>query len=425
MRTTFLLCCTLIGSAFAQSADSSKAVSPAEREAHWRQDLQALALGLKAPGIKIAGGIATRGQKDFADVYPNFDTQIASIAEAIPNLTDPELYLRLTHLIASAHIAHNTMDIPLGMGFLVRLPIDFRWFADGLVVNAATADYQELLGARVRTIGGKAPEQFLTDLAPYISYENETWLRVKSIDLMPASGVLQHFGMLDADHRVSLQLEKTGGEVVTVSMPVVLGNVKKIGMSFGLHIPTVAYNSHPDAWYWSQYLADSQTLFIQYNRCENDSTHHFGDVARQAFAEAKSHPVKRVVIDLRWNGGGDSRVIRPLMSGLASRRKDVGEIFALIGPYTFSSALDNAQELHKDLSAILVGEPTGGALDGYGEVSNFTLPNSKLVIRFTTKRWGVKGGAHTTLIPDLPVAFKLADFIAGHDPALEAAIAYR
>jgi C-terminal processing protease CtpA/Prc len=196
-------------------------------------------------------------------------------------------------------------------------------------------------------------------------------------------------------------------------------------MADGLPVPAALYSSHPNVWYWSEYLADSQTLFVQYNRCENDSTHHFGDVARQAFAAADSRPVKRVVIDLRWNGGGDSRVINPLTSGLASRRKTVGKIYALIGPYTFSSALDNALTLRKDLSAILVGEPTGGAPGGYGEVSNLTLPNSKLVIRFTTKRWGPKGGANTTLKPDLPVPFKLVDFIAGHDPALDAAIAAR
>jgi hypothetical protein len=405
--------------------DSTKPVSPAERESHWRQDLHVLAAGLKAPGIKIEDGIATRGQKDFAEVYPNFDAGLAAIAESVPNLTDAELYLRLARLIASAHIAHNTIDMPLGMGFGNRLPVDFQWFPDGLAVSAATADYRQLLGARVRNIGGKAPEQFLADLAPYISYENETWLRVKSVDLMPAKGVLQHFGMLGADRRVSLELEKIGGEVVTVSMPVALGNVKKTGIIDGLPLPPALYTSHPNVWYWSQYLPDSQTLFVQYNRCENDSTHRFGDVARQAFDEADSHPVKRIVIDLRWNGGGNSRVIDPLTSGLASRRANVGKIYALIGPYTFSSALDNALKLHKELSAILVGEPTGGAPNGYGEVRSLRLPNSKLVVRFTTKRWGPAGGANTTLNPDLLIPFKLSDFIAGHDPALDAAIAAR
>jgi hypothetical protein len=114
-----------------------------------------------------------------------------------------------------------------------------------------------------------------------------------------------------------------------------------------------------------------------------------------------------------------------LMAGAFAQSPDSPKaIYALIGPYTFSSAMANALELHEDLSAILVGEPAGGAPDGYGEVGKLTLPNSKLVIRFTTKRWGPKGGGpNTTLNPDLPVPFKLAEYIAGHDPALDAAIA--
>jgi hypothetical protein len=401
----------------------AQAPSSGDRDAHWREDLKALASGLKAPGIRVAAGIATRGQKDFADVYPNFDTEVALIAETIPHLTDAEMCLRLVHLIASAHIAHNTVDIPLGMGFLIRLPVDFHWFADGLAISGATSDYSALLGARVLGIGGKTPEQLLSDLTPYISYENDTWLRVKSVDLMPASGVLQYFGMIDADRSVALKLEKTNGDVVAVSMPLASGNVKKIGIADGLHIPAVLYRSHPNSWYWTEYLADSQTLFIQYNRCGNDSTHHFGDIARQALAEADSHNVKRVVIDLRWNGGGDERVIDPLKSGLASRLKALGRVYVLTGPGTFSSGMQNAITLRKDLSATLVGEPTGGAPDEYGEVSSLTLPNSKLVVRFTTKRWGPMGGGTNTVTPDLPVPFKLADFIAGRDPALDAAIA--
>jgi hypothetical protein len=38
--------------------------------ARWHQDLQILSAGMKASGIRIAGGIATRGQKDFAVLYP-------------------------------------------------------------------------------------------------------------------------------------------------------------------------------------------------------------------------------------------------------------------------------------------------------------------------------------------------------------------
>lgn len=413
---------TLVGLA-AACVLAQQAPSPAERQAHWLQDLQALSSGLKAPGVRIAAGIATRGQKDFAEVYPNFDADVASIGEAVPNLSDAELYLRLSQLIASAHIAHNTVDIPPGMGFLNRLPVEFHWFSDGLAISVATAEYSALLGARVRGIGGKTPEQFLADLKPYVSYENEIWLRVKSEDLMPARGVLQHFGMIGEGGKVSLQLEKTDGTVAAVSLPLAPGNVKKIGIAEGLRIPPVLYRSHPNIWYWSEYLADSQTIFIQYNRCENDSVHHFGDVVRQALANADSHTVKRVVIDLRWNGGGDSSVMNPLMSGLNARRKSIGKIYVLTGPYTFSSAVNNVIALKKDLGATLVGEASGGMPDGYGEVNSITLPNSKLIVRFTTKHWGPSGDTGPkTVTPDLPVPWTLAEFIAGHDPALDAAI---
>jgi C-terminal processing protease CtpA/Prc len=158
----------------------------------------------------------------------------------------------------------------------------------------------------------------------------------------------------------------------------------------------------------------------------SDLKHHFSDIVHQVLAGADSHTVKRVVIDLRWNGGGNEHVIDPLRSGLEARLKSVGPVYVLIGPGTFSSAVDNAVTLRKDLSATLVGEPSGGMPGGYGEVDRLTLPNSKLVVRFTTKRWGAKGSSGpSTLAPDLHVPFKLADFIASRDPALDAAIAVR
>jgi hypothetical protein len=60
-------------------------------------------------------------------------------------------------------------------------------------------------------------------------------------------------------------------------------------------------------------------------------------------------------------------------------------------------------------------------LNGYGEARFITLPNSKLTVSHTTKNFGTKG----TLAPDLAEAVKLADVLAGHDPALNAAIAAR
>jgi hypothetical protein len=82
----------------------------------------------------------------------------------------------------------------------------------------------------------------------------------------------------------------------------------------------------------------------------------------------------------------------------------------------------NAVELKDGLHATLIGEPTGGDAGGYGEVKTFTLPNSKLIVRYTSKYFGASK-AGSSLKPELAVPRTFIDELAGPDAALEAAIA--
>jgi hypothetical protein len=77
--------------------------------------------GLNAHGFQIAGGIATRGQKDFSTHYPRFDEELEAFQSDVPALTDEEIVLRLMRLVARAGAAHNRVNIPIGMGFLTTL----------------------------------------------------------------------------------------------------------------------------------------------------------------------------------------------------------------------------------------------------------------------------------------------------------------
>jgi C-terminal processing protease CtpA/Prc len=96
-------------------------------------------------------------------------------------------------------------------------------------------------------------------------------------------------------------------------------------------------------------------------------------------------------------------------------------VAVLIGPETFSSAVQNAAELKQELKAKLVGEPTGGLPSGYGEVKTLTLPYSKVIVRYTTKNFGRPHG--DVLRPDISAPRTLADALHGRDPVLEAALA--
>jgi hypothetical protein len=256
-----------------------------------------------------------------------------------------------------------------------------------------------------------------------ISHENDAWLRLQAPEFIRWRAVLEHLELIGPDGCVDVTLEKPGEAPFTLSVKPDDPRVATPHYTQVLRPPTPLYRSRPGPDYWFQYLADSQTLYIQYNVCRNDPKLPFADFAHQVLAEADAHPPRRVVIELRQNAGGNSRVIGPLPGGLRSRLRAIGHVYVLIGPTTFSSGVLNAMELQRDLHATLAGETAGGTPSSYGELGMLTLPNSKLVVQYTTKYFGKADDAKSSAPePDLPVPFTLADALAGRDPVLAAVI---
>ena len=92
-------------------------------------------------------------------------------------------------------------------------------------------------------------------------------------------------------------------------------------------------------------------------RLTTDSTH---ELAERLLALARRAQVRRVVVDVRLNHGGDNTTYRPLLEVL--ERPDVGrKLVVLIGRGTFSAAGNFAADVDQWTKARFVGEPTGGA----------------------------------------------------------------
>jgi len=422
------LASTLPGQEAGLEARSSEGARSSQ-EARWREDIDAFVRGVSAEGttVDLERGISSRGRKDFGKLYPRekFDPAIASLKQSLPTLSDAEIVVRLMQIVASAGVAHNGIDWPKGMGFEQRIPFTFGWFADGLAVTAATRPFAKTIGLRVLRIGSMTPPELLEGVSPFISHENQVWLRLNAPVFITLHPVLEHLGLIEPDGLVSVTLARPGSEPMVVRVPLVDSKEPKIGFWEALHISKPPYVSQLRKNYWHQYLEDSQTAYIQYNACANDRALSFADFTRDVVAEdIDRHPVKRVVVDLRWNGGGDSRVISPLKKALASRPNLAGHIYVLIGPNTFSSALYDAVEWKRDLRVTLVGEPTGGKPSGsYGEVNKLTLPNSRLVVRYTSKYFGGSTDMDApSLMPDIAAPLALGDLMAGRDPALSAVL---
>ncbi|MGA3370166.1 MAG: S41 family peptidase [Terracidiphilus sp.] len=406
----------------AQAIDSSAA-----RRAHWDQDIDAFVQGFSARGSTpdVTGAISSHGQIDFEKLYPpkRFKAQIDALKQSIDTRSDAEIVLELARIVASAHVAHTAVGIPTSMGFERALPVQFRWFSDGMIVWLATPAYQQLVGLRVARVGSMAPEDLEKAVAPFVSYENESWLRWRAPTLMTLRPVLEALHLMDADGYVTLALDRPGEKQLEVKLPFSENPQPWIGVFAALRRPFPMNFRQRDRNYWYRYLDDSQTAYINYGDCAEDPKLPFAEFVRSMLADLDAKPVHRVVIDLTRNGGGDSRVIHPLLQALKTHPQWSGKIYVLIGPPTFSAAVMNAIKLKLELHATLVGEPTGGKPGSYGEVKALTLPNSKLVIQYSTRYFAAdKGMDGPTLVPDIAAGMSRADLLAGRDPALNAAI---
>lgn len=59
----------------------------------------------------------------------------------------------------------------------------------------------------------------------------------------------------------------------------------------------------------------------------------------------------------------------------------------LTDTWTYSSAMDFAMLIADNDLGIIVGQPSGNLPDGYGDCLSFQMPNSRLAIGVSYKKW--------------------------------------
>ncbi|GEM_PF-6875830 len=407
----------------------------ADHAENWKGDLEFMRheLSGKAAGLGLnikrdMHGVLPHGQKNFEQLYPNFNADLEALEGDLPKLEDGEIVLRIMKIIASANVGHNAVQQPGALGFYAKIPLQFGWYPDGLALVGAAAEYSKALGAHVLKIGDKTPDEVLAALAPYISHDNDAGLKENAPPMLRPAAVLKHLGLIGADGRVVFTLRKTGEEPFQLAVRPGDPRVALVSVLDALHVKMPLSRTRQKDNYWFQYLADSNTMFIQYNRSTSDPAFPFHHFASDVLAEIDRYEKPRIVVDLRFNIGGDARVIVPLRAGLEQRvaQEKLGSIVMLIGGGTMGTAMLNATEFQSFLHAKLVGEATGSNASSYGDMKTLTLPFSRLIVQYTTKYLGERAlGDVNVLKPDVEVHRTFDDILAGRDRALEAAIAVK
>jgi hypothetical protein len=400
-RAGALALLALVGACSGRGASADE-----QRIAAWRADLETFATELPARHVDL---FFRTGEQDFRRAVTELEGRLGS-------LRHNEVAVGVMRLAAMIGDGHTTawLESPAAR---FRYPVRLFVFAEGVFVVDAADEHAWARGGRVVAVHGRPLDEVLASLAEVISHDNRGALDAALADRLTSPLILDGLGLAGPDATATFRIALPDGSQRDLALgPAAWQPRPETGDGVPLH----RRNHHLK--YWNDYVAADRMVYLQYNACKNDPGLPFATFAANTLAFLDQNPVDTVVIDLRYNTGGDSAILRPMIEGLRAREVAV---YAIIGRHTFSSALLNAMELDRDAGAVLVGEPTGGSPSHYGQVASFELPALGLRVQYSTKRFEFPQYEGDALAPELPAPPTAADQFAGRDAALEAIRAHR
>lgn len=355
------------------------------------------------------------------------DAEYQQIVKDLPNLTDEQFYVRARAYVCLIGDGHTALRLNQWAAPDLRtLPVRMTKFTDGVFVTGTTAAHSDLVGARLLSINGVHVDKAWKQLATLVSKDNEYDDAAQVPSLMTTSSVLKGSGLADSDG-VSMSFQKRDGSITLVSLK--FEQSPSIAMAQDSFTTKPLFIQNPNKPYWYTYLEQERTVYLQYNAVRNDANEPMPAFMDRLFKETAGKSIDKFVIDVRFNGGGNS-FLNSAIQFPVMRNEDInqrGKLFIITGRNTFSAAQNFTTDFMRSSNAIFVGEPTGSRPNFVGETVPVVLPYSKMRITVSDLYWQRSWPLdHRKWIPpDIPTEMTSAHFFAGRDPAMEAILAFK
>jgi hypothetical protein len=399
---------------------------PANREQAWQQDLDVAERKL----LKLDRSFDPAATRRFREA-------IARLRKAISRKDDAHVIVELGRAVALSGNAHTRLYLLRNRTELRRYPIRVWWFSDGLYVVRTMAEQSRLLSCRVTAIGRFEPRAARARVASLFA-GNAAWTDYMSVYSLTSPEVLYGFDIIGDMEKARWSFDCDGKKVTTTLAPLPLVKSTSAVEAWrdlsGPGNDRPLYLRHPDRYYLTEYLQESQLLYFRFNRAANmpegETLKQFGT---RLVAMLRENPVRKLVVDLRFNTGGDLGIGRPLMEELiqaASGRC----LYVLTGRATFSAGLFHAAHLKEAGRALVAGEPAGDDLDFWAEGGNIRLPNSGLTVHYANgfhsyssreyhdRKPYIADLSLASINPDITVSTSFDDYRRGNDPVIEAIV---
>lgn len=375
-----------------------------------------------------------RGREAAADRHwiETWDTTVAGAETA----SDGAHFLSLWRGLSWFRDGHTTVlpfdftggvpDAFAGGAFARRTGLRVQVRHDGAWVAEAPASSGALIGRRIEAINETPIADLMRRHVEAFPGE-ETWAHNWAGALFTSLGLLQGHGVVGADIDAPLRvqvLDESGGTTI-IGVPAIREEPDRIQPSRATS-RRESWAAEAGAGNYVRSLPDG-AIYVSIDDMADAEGMSFEALTAAVFTAMDAPEARRIVIDLRRNGGGDNFLGEAFRRGVArSRFNRPGGLFVLISPATFSAAQNLATRLERETWAIFVGEPTGSSPNHYGDAQPFQGEASGFTAIVSTIPWfdSYPMDQRRWIMPDLPAPMTFADWMSGRDAALDLALSH-
>lgn len=373
----------------------------------WRADLEFVRVNLPKRHISAFHAVSQEA----------FDAGIDRLESLSANQSADARLVGLFQVLNLIGDGHTGLIFPRDRAYF---PIEIQEFGSEFRVARSAPGFEQALGAQVLKINeitvGEAMDRVL-QLTP--ADENVSLRRALAVNYLGAGLILHGLGIIPDRSVAQFTFRGDDGHVFTLDLPSSPTRNKAEWSRPQGHV--FLADQHPGEPFWCVNIAGARSVY-----CNFRSYTGLGKHSTAMLRLISQTTPEKLVIDLRDNGGGDYTVgernlIRPVKRLESINRK--GHLFVLIGSQTFSAAMNNAAQFRAQTAATLVGATIGEKPNSFQEPREMQLPNSKLVVRYSTRWYAFVESGPNTIEPDVPVPQSWDNYADGQDSALNYVLA--
>ena len=382
---------------------------------------------------------------------------LAARTDALDRSHFRAVLLEIAALADNGHTSVSSKENPNGRS--KQFPIRLSSFADGIYVMRAEKANADLLGARVVAIDGKPIDQVLSALMTLYG-GTEAWRRSYAALVMNLSEFLHGVDISPSPERSSWTFVTPSGETVQRELAAYQPEYQEAFPEQWRWMSPEPVAGDPHDWQVAMPdaaalpLADAEKtfrrvwidgtciLYLQMKANQDAGGESISDFLDAAEADMRDRKPCSVILDLRFNGGGDYTNTAGFAGRLPGRVGPDGHIYMLTGTGTFSAGITTAvfvKQAAEPSPITIVGEPVGDRMAFWAEGNRACLPNAPFCFRYSTGMHDYVNGCTewkdclwlnriypartSSLEPDETIIPNFADWKAGRDPAFDRALA--